>query len=56
MERLLGEDVGQSLTPQPPRRGVCNAKGIVLDFHVWDEPRLRCTRCGFEKAAANAEA
>ena len=49
MERVLGVDIGQPLT-QPPTRGVCNRKGIILDFHVWDGPRLRCTRCGFTKA------
>ena len=52
MERLLGEDVGEPAPPQKPRVGVCNRKGIVLDFHVWDEPRLVCTRCGFTKATA----
>lgn len=48
MDRVLGDDVGQPLT-QPPRGGVCNRKGIVLDFHVWDAPRLVCLRCGFDR-------
>lgn len=48
MERVLGVDIGQPL-PQPPSRGVCNRKGVVLDFHVWDEPRLVCSRCGFDR-------
>lgn len=48
MDRILGADVGQPLT-QPPQRGVCNRKGVVLDFHVWNEPRLRCQRCGFDR-------
>lgn len=39
-----------SPAPSVSPHGKCDLKGIVLaNGHVWDEPRLRCTRCGYTK-------
>lgn len=54
--RYLGPEVGEDAPAvvaidTRPRR-VCISRNVVLDFHVWDEPRVRCTRCGFTRAEA----